>query len=667
MIKRKIQLQPPVGRPRDFDYALLNIQSTIAIAMPPQSLPVPNQAYIEVTGARTHNLKNISIKIPRHQLVVFTGPSGSGKSSLAVDTIYAEGQRIYFESINLSSRQFLKQLPAASVDWIAGLPPMVCIDQKFGQKNRRHTVGEITEINDFLRGMFSFAGQIACHQCGRKISAQSPPEIIQTLLGLPEKTKLIVLAPLHYQQESSPHDLIDQVRKDRLVRVRVDGELSDIDQIDSSTLTGRPVIEAVTDRLVIRDGCQDRLAEAIDMAIKLSQGAVQISAQVTSAAELTSALRAAETASAANQSDLVPPTASLRPAAQLDQPDQQWLEFQFQTRLACSTCQLEFQAIHPRLFNFNNPAGACPECDGLGRIENGSTCTHCQGTRLNQQARSVLLEGVDLGTVWQLPVNEVVDFLQRYPIGSLPDRAGDLIVQAIQRLEYLCAVGVGYLSLGRGVDTLSGGEHQRVRLTRALGGGLANIGYVLDEPTIGLHPQDVGRLFNVIRKLQEQGNSVLVVEHDANAMGAADHIIELGPGAGAQGGQILAQGTWDEVIATPESVTADFLSGKRQAAVPSRRAKPDESHSIHLSSCQGRNLKKISVDFPLHCLVAVTGVSGSGKSTLVTQTLVPALIYLLRKRDRLPGNKRVSQPFDQLLGWESLQRVLLVDQRPLGD
>ncbi len=596
---------------------------------------------IRVVGAKTHSLKNINVDIPRDQLVVITGPSGSGKSSLAIDTIFAEGQRQYIESFSVYSRQFFKQLPAADVDLIEGLPPMICLDQKHGTTNRRSTVGTITEIYDYLRLLMSRVGKIHCYQCQLPITQHTPKQICELIRQLPERTKVMVLAPLATHAVGDHAAVLKTIRRERLVRVRIDRVVYDIDQVPDLKLADRHSIAAVVDRIIVRAEVSSRLLEAIEFADRLSNGKVAI--------------------------------ANLLP----DTNDENWSEQVFSTRYACAQCDILYGEIQPRMFSFNSPGGACECCEGLGAVELASseqtntasefdsnattTCAACQGSRLSKPARSIYFGGLHLGQLVDLPIDEAIPFFEGVATPDLLEPVtGPLIREILHRLKFLRHVGVGYLTLGRGTNSLSGGEHQRVRLATSIGSGLSNVGYILDEPSIGLHQRDNERLIESIRELQRCGNSVLLVEHDEATIRCADYVIDMGPGAGQRGGQVVAAGSPNEICNVAGSLTGDYLAGRKKIPIPQQRRPINQARMISLTGASGRNLKSIDVQIPLDVLVCVTGVSGSGKSTLINQTLVPAILALLDRGAPL------TQPYKKMTGANLINTLIVVDQKPIG-
>ena len=679
---------------------------------------------IRIVGARTHNLKNVDLDIPRDQLVVITGRSGSGKSSLAFDTIYAEGQRQFMETLSLHSRQFLSSLPRADVDQVDGLQPTLCVDQNYRSRNRRSTVGTITEIYHYLTLLMARAGEIHCHGCGQPIQQQSPSQIRDALMNLPERTKLMVLAPMVSDQKGQHQDTIRSIRRERLVRLRVDGRVVDIDSVPELAAGKKHSIEAVTDRIIVRDGVEGRLLEAIDNAVRLADGTLII--------------------------------CSLEPE---DRDADSWQEKIYSTRYACPQCDIHYAEVSPRTFSFNSPFGACEACEGVGStiafdpqivvrdralsISDGAIaawrgltkaglkkqiqllspvldqvdgspdtplaeldskawhkflysldeeapglmallerefatsldddrldqlqdmidrvpCVSCGGSRLNDQARSVFLGNKHLGQIVDLPIDQAVSFFQSLSFqGDNQIIAEPLLAEITTRLQYLISVGIGYQTLGRSADTLSGGEHQRARLASSIGSGLTSVCFVLDEPSIGLHQRDNERLIKIIRNLQQAGNSLIVVEHDEALIRSADHLIDMGPAAGQDGGEIIAAGTVDEVCDSPNSLTGMYLNQEKQISVPKTR-RNTEAVAVSIKGATGNNLKKIDVDIPAEAFVCITGVSGSGKSTLINDTLVPAVQRKLGLLTHTPAACESVEFHSQF------QQLILIDQKPIG-
>lgn len=689
---------------------------------------------IVVHGARAHNLKDIDVTIPRDQLVVMTGLSGSGKSSLAFDTIYAEGQRRYVESLSAYARQFLGQMDKPDIDSIDGLSPAISIDQKTTSRNPRSTVGTVTEINDYLRLLFARIGHPICPNDGTPIVSQSPEQMTDRVLEYPERTKIQILAPMVRDKKGQHKKLLAQIQKDGYVRVRIDGEIYDITEVPELEKNKRHHIDVIIDRLVIRDGVRSRLFESIETALKLADGLVNI--DVIGEKELT-----------------------------------------FSEHYSCPKCGFTVGELEPRLFSFNAPFGACPSCDGLGsklevdvdlvvpdktkslkedaiapwkmsseffsayltavckhfniamdvpfeelpqeqqhlllygseeediidftvyrKDQTGSReyhrpyegaidsikrrmkearynnvrdqmvdkymtelpCQECHGYRLNEAALSVKISGKHIGEVSDMSIEDLLPFIQSIEMSEMEAAiAKPVIKEIVDRLTFLRNVGLNYLTLSRSAGTLSGGEAQRIRLATQIGSNLSGVLYVLDEPSIGLHQRDNDRLIASLKKMRDLGNTLIVVEHDEDTMRAADYLIDIGPGAGENGGQIVAAGTPEEVAKNPQSLTGQYLSGKKKIEVPSERRQGNGQFITVKGACEN-NLKNIDVRFPLGCLIAVTGVSGSGKSTLVNQILKKAVAQKLNGNSEKPGEYR------RIEGVDNIEKIIDIDQSPIG-
>jgi excinuclease ABC subunit A len=688
---------------------------------------------IRIRGARTHNLKNIDLDLPRNRLTVITGLSGSGKSSLAFDTLYAEGQRRYVESLSAYARQFLQLMDKPDVDLIEGLSPAIAIEQKATSHNPRSTVGTVTEIHDYLRLLFARAGTPHCPEHGRPLAAQSVSQMVDHVLALPEGTNLMILAPVVAGRKGEQGDLVAELRAQGFVRLRVDGKVHDIDALPKLAKNSKHSIDVVVDRLKVRAEARQRLAESFETALTHADG------------------RAV--------------------AVEMDSGT----EHLFSARFACPLCSYALPELEPRLFSFNNPMGACPKCDGLGQISffdparvvayphlslasgairgwdrrnqfyyqllaslaahygfdierpfealeeahrqvvlygsgrekiafrylsesgrastrvhafegiipnlerryretdsvavreelakylNTRLCPECEGTRLRREARHVLLGGRNLPQVSALPLIAARDFFNLIELEGQRAQVAEKIVREIAaRLTFLINVGLDYLSLDRPADTLSGGEAQRIRLASQIGSGLTGVMYVLDEPSIGLHQRDNARLLATLTELRDLGNTVIVVEHDEEAIRAADHVVDMGPGAGEHGGRIVAAGTPERIAAHPESLTGAYLSGRRAIAVPARRRAPDPARQLRIRGARGNNLKGISVELPVGLFVCITGVSGSGKSTLINDTLYAAAAR------HLHGSSAEPAPHESIEGLEFFDKVIGVDQSPIG-
>lgn len=687
---------------------------------------------IVIHGARAHNLKNIDVTIPRDQLVVVTGLSGSGKSSLAFDTLYAEGQRRYVESLSAYARQFLGQMDKPDVDSIDGLSPAISIDQKTTSKNPRSTVGTVTEINDYLRLLYARCGHPICPNDHVEITSQSVEQMVDQVLELPERTKIQILSPVIYQKKGQHKKVFEHIQKEGYVRVRVDGEIYDISEVPELEKNKKHDIAIVIDRIIIKEGIRSRLFDSFEAALRLADG-----------------------------------------YAVVDVIGQE--EMLFSEHYACPYCGFTVGELEPRLFSFNAPFGACPECDGLGMKlavdedlvipdrsltlregalvpwnpissqyypqmleqfclsfgidmdtpfeklskeaqnlilhgSNGQTfhfhyendfggirdvevpfegvlnniyrryhetnsdftrdqmrlymtelsCSHCHGYRLNEQALAVKVGGIHLGELSEKSIQDALAFLEQLSLTEQETMIAKPILKEIKdRLTFLQNVGLGYLTLSRAAGTLSGGEAQRIRLATQIGSNLSGVLYILDEPSIGLHQRDNDRLLDSLRKMRDLGNTLIVVEHDEDTMRAADYLIDIGPGAGQHGGEVVAYGTPQEVSENPNSLTGQYLSGKRKIPVPKERRKGN-GEKITVVGASENNLQNITVDFPLATFTAVTGVSGSGKSTLVNEILKKALQQKVSRSHAKPGKHK------KITGFESIEKVIDIDQSPIG-
>ncbi|NOS81260.1 MAG: excinuclease ABC subunit A [Nitrospira sp.] len=584
---------------------------------------------IVIKGAREHNLKNIDVTIPRDQLVVITGLSGSGKSSLAFDTIYAEGQRRYVESLSAYARQFLEQMGKPDVDSIEGLSPAISIEQKSTSHNPRSTVGTVTEIYDYLRLLFARVGRPSCFQCGEEITAQTVQQMVDAIGLLPEGSKFQLLAPIVRGRKGEYRKELLDMRKAGYVRARVDGRLIDLDEDIALDKQKKHTIEIVIDRLVMKPGeaLTRRLADSVETSLKLAGGLVGV---------LTDNGKVAL----------------------------------YSEKLACIRCGVSYPEITPRVFSFNSPHGACPACDGIGyAMTPGSSddedftllepCEVCKGARLRPESLSIKLAAQSIAEVTHLSVRAAADFFSSLKLTERELMIAHRILKEIrERLGFLVNVGLDYLTLDRAAATLSGGEGQRIRLATQIGSGLVGVLYILDEPSIGLHQRDNRRLLQTLLRLRDLGNTVVVVEHDAETMMAADHLLDMGPGAGTHGGQVIAQGTPHEVMGNLNSLTGQYLRGTQMVSLPRRERAAKGFLSV--IGAKKHNLKGVTAKIPLGLLTCVTGVSGSGKSTLVLEVLFHSLSQLLyQKKPKIDGCK-------ELLGVDALDKVIDIDQAPIG-
>jgi excinuclease ABC subunit A len=694
---------------------------------------------IRIRGARTHNLRNVSLDIPRNKLVVITGLSGSGKSSLAFDTLYAEGQRRYVESLSAYARQFLQLMEKPDVDLIEGLSPAIAIEQKATSHNPRSTVGTVTEIHDYLRLLFARVGDPYCPEHNVQLSAQSVAQMVDHVATLAEGTRVMILAPLVVGRKGEQAELIEELRAQGFVRLRIDAEVHEIDQLPKIDRNKKHTIEIVIDRLKIGadsgkpGGLQQRLAESFETALRHADGRAL--------------------------------------AIEMDSAN----EHLFSAKFACPICSYSIPELEPRLFSFNNPMGACPRCDGLGQITffdpkrvvafphlslaggairgwdrrnqfyfsmlvslaqhygfdveapfetlperaqevvlNGSgeekiafrypgekgrsavkehafegilpnlerrhretdslavkeelakylntrDCPECHGTRLRREARHVRVAGRTIHELSSLPLKEAQPFFETLELPGAKRAIAEKIVREIaNRVQFLNNVGLDYLSLTRSADTLSGGEAQRIRLASQIGSGLTGVMYVLDEPSIGLHQRDNARLIETLKRLRDLGNSVIVVEHDEEAIEAADHVVDMGPGAGVHGGEIVAQGSPDDIMRSSASLTGQYLSGRKAIPTPTRRRRGDPARRLRIAGARGNNLKNVTVEIPVGLFVCVTGVSGSGKSTLINDTLYSAVAH------HLYGSAAEPADHDAIEGLDFFDKVINVDQSPIG-
>ena len=591
-----------------------------------KTAPVATQIVpsIEIRGARTHNLKNVDLDIPRGKLTVITGVSGSGKSSLAFDTLFAEGQRQYMESLSSYARQFLDQMERPNVDFIRGLQPALCIDQKQGVLSPRSTVGTVTEIYDYLRLLMARIATPACHQCGQPIDRQPPSQIIDSICELPSGTKLSFLAPMVIGRKGGHADVFERISKAGLLRVRVDGEFFEIESLPTLAIRKEHSISAIVDRIVVRDDSRERIEHAVSVALRLSNGLVEISASVLS--------------------ESAP------------------IERTFSTRFACIACGVSLLEIEPRTFSFNSPYGACPKCEGFGYLDGKpeKTCPECEGQRLRKESLAIRLDGFSIAQITKLPLDSATHWFKELKLSDRQSKIGLPIVREIsQRLSFLQEVGLSYLTLDRPAESLSGGELQRVRLATSIGTGLTGVCYVLDEPSVGLHPRDTKRLITSLRALQERGNTIVVVEHDEEVMRAADLIVDIGPGAGRFGGEVIAFGTPEQFLSNANSLTAKYLQRVIPMPYGRRRKVGATQPSLILSGITMNNLENVRVEFPLGRFVGVVGVSGSGKSTLVHDSLAVAVRKSL-------GGEALPSHIRKVDGLDGIDKLIEIDQSPIG-
>lgn len=688
--------------------------------------------YIRIRGARQHNLKNINLDIPRDKMVVITGLSGSGKSSLAFDTIYAEGQRRYMESLSSYARQFLGQMDKPDVDYIEGLSPAISIDQKTTSRNPRSTVGTVTEIYDYLRLLFARVGHPHCPRCGKPVNQQSLDQMLDQLLALPERTKLLIMAQAVRGKKGEHKKLLEHIRKEGYTRLRIDGEIRDAGEEIQLEKNKKHTIEVVIDRLIIRPEIRPRMAESMEVALKMGQGVAYV--QIVDGEQL-----------------------------------------MFSQNFACEDCGISLPEITPRMFSFNSPFGACPVCSGLGSqmemdlelvlpdkakslaegaiapmstnvkgyymrqmdtlvqkygctldtpwqempaklqqkllygtgeeiLEFGyenmfgqykihripfegvmnilnrryresesdtmreeyenymsvNLCPECHGARLKPEVLAVTIGGKNIQQVTDMPVAQCQEFFQQVEFTDRELTIGRQVLKEIHaRLGFLAKVGLEYLTLSRAAGTLSGGEAQRIRLATQIGSGLVGVLYILDEPSIGLHQRDNNKLLEALKNLRNMGNTLLVVEHDEDTMRVADHIVDIGPGAGSQGGYVVAQGTAEEIMAVPESVTGQYLSHKKIIPVPEKR-RQGNGNFLEILGAEENNLKNVHLKLPLGVFTVITGVSGSGKSTLINEILYKAVASKLYRIKGRPGK------FKKLLGMENVDKVIDIDQSPIG-
>ncbi|MGR3317058.1 MAG: excinuclease ABC subunit UvrA [Candidatus Anammoxibacter sp.] len=597
-----------------------------------------NGNFISISGARNHNLKNVNVRIPRDKLVVITGVSGSGKSSLAFDTIYAEGQRRYIESLSSYARQFLDQMQKPDVDHIEGLPPTIAIDQKQGSVNPRSTVGTVTEVYDYLRLLFAKVGTPHCYVCGLEITKQSPEQILEKIMKMACQTKVLILAPIIKGRKGEHTEVFERIKRKGFVKARVDGVIMDVDNHTKLKRYKIHDIEVVIDRLIIKKGIKQRLLSSIEMGLELGDGVVIISQNSNSKTQ---------------------------------KKHDSWIDAVFSKDYACPGCGIGFKELSPRLFSFNSPYGTCPDCKGLGRkyfdnedsvdMESGQICKGCSGARLNREALSVKIDGKRINEIAAINIGDLLGTIKNLTFqGTKKIISKQILKEIINRLGFLNEVGLHYITLDRPYYTLSGGEAQRVRLATQVGSGIVGVCYVLDEPTIGLHPRDNSKLIDILKRLKKNGNTVIIIEHDETLMRNADYILDLGPGAGHKGGNVIAEGTFKNLMSNERSITARYLKDGIKAERPLSKRRANMSKVIEIKGARENNLKSINVKFPLGVFCCVTGVSGSGKSTLVHDILHKVIAQTLYRSKEKPGLHK------KILGINQIDKIIEIDQSPIG-
>jgi excinuclease ABC subunit A len=582
--------------------------------------------FISIRGARQHNLKGISVDIPRNVFVVITGVSGSGKSSLALDTIYAEGQRRYVESISAYARQFLEKMDKPDADSIEGLSPAIAIGQRTSTGNPRSTVGTSTEIHDYLRVLYATVGVAHCPVCGIPIKALSAQEMVDNIMDLPAGTPIQLLSPVIENHQGAHADILKKLFRDGFTRVAINGDIQLLDADIRLDGTIPHSIDVVIDRLIVKEGIKNRLTDSLELALSVSGGRVQVNVEGST------------------------------PLA-------------FNQHPVCPVCGFKFGKISPGMFSFNSPHGACPDCGGLGMkqgpVRHGSspgkiTCPTCLGARLKPESLAVKVGGKGIHDVTSFSVKKAEQFLSGLEMGRKQSAiASRLLKEILSRLGFISSLGLDYLTIDRSISSLSGGEDQRIRLATQIGSGLAGVLYVLDEPSIGLHPKDNVKLLESLKKLKDLGNTVLVVEHDEQTILAADHIVDIGPGAGEGGGRLLFSGPPEKIADIPESLTGRYLSGALKIAVPARRRNGTGKYLSVRGACE-HNLKNISVDIPLGTFTCITGVSGSGKSSLINDIVYP---FLSRRVNR---SKHPAGCIQAIEGAQHIEKVINIDQTPIG-
>jgi excinuclease ABC subunit A len=583
------------------------------------------QEFIVIKGAREHNLKNIDISIPREAITVITGPSGSGKSSLAIDTIYAEGQRRYVESLSAYARQFIEQLRKPDVDYIEGLSPSIAIDQKTIYKSPRSTVGTTTDIYDYMRVLYTRIGKAYCYNCGSTISKQESRDIIDSVMSLPQGSRLQILAPIVRDRKGEYRKELLEMRREGFIRARIDGEMMDLTQDITLRKHKRHTIEIVIDRLIIKPGIERQIKDAIETALTYSDTVVI---------------------------NLI----------------EKHKDILFSKAAVCLNCGISYPEITPMFFSFNSRQGACPRCKGLGfenleedslEVEEYKYCRLCGGLRLRKEALSIKIQDMNIGEFAKMSVKDALFFIRDLKLTEREQIIASRVLKEVKdRLYFLEKVGLDYLTLDRSSLTLSGGEAQRIRLATQLGSSLTGVLYILDEPSIGMHPRDCKNLFESLSSIRDAGNTVIVVEHDEETIRWADNVVDMGPGAGLRGGWVVATGRPEEIEKNEKSITGKYLSGSVLIEVPFVRREPKDF--IKIIGAREFNLKDINVNIPLGTFICVTGVSGSGKSTLVLEILYKAICKEIYGSRLIPGRHK------EIIGTDKIDRVICVDQSPLG-
>jgi excinuclease ABC subunit A len=588
--------------------------------------------FITIKGAREHNLKNIDLTIPRDAITVITGPSGSGKSSLAIDTIYAEGQRRYVESLSAYARQFLEQLRKPDVDYIEGLSPSIAIDQKTVVRSPRSTVGTITEIYNYMRVLYTRIGKPFCYNCGSLIAKQESRDIIKSVMSLPHGSRLQILAPIVRDRKGEYRKELQQMRREGFIRARIDDKMMDLTQDIILRKQKRHTIEIVIDRFIIKPGIERQIKEAVETALRYSDTVII---------------------------NLIDKNRDIL----------------FSKTMACSKCGISYPEINPMFFSFNSMQGACPRCKGLGfenlevittrfqeesaAPEEHKVCRLCNGLRLKKEALNIKIQNINIGEFAKMSAEDALLFINNLTLSEREQSIASRVLKEVRdRLTFLNKVGLSYLTLDRSSLTLAGGESQRIRLATQLGSSLTGVLYVLDEPTIGMHPRDTVKLLESLSFIRDAGNTIIVVEHDEETIKWADHIIDMGPGAGLNGGLIVASGKPEEIVENDKSITGNYLNGTLSIDIPLVRRKPKDF--IRILGAQEFNLKGIEVNVPLGTFTCITGVSGSGKSTLVLEILYKALLKEIYGSKVIPGQYR------EIIGTDKIDRVICVDQSPLG-